>query len=143
MAPIAPEQIVSRAPVAATGRRNVSIGGGSISGGTVSNAARVLAGLRPSLRSCYERETSSGTGSIRFTLAVGPSGEVMSVSPMVGGSLSSQLTACASSRLKATKFAAPEGGSATIQFPATFAIEGVALDVRAPKKEAKPQASGL
>jgi hypothetical protein len=142
-APLAREHIASSPPAAATARRIVSIGGGAVSGGNISNASRVLARLRVPLRGCYERETSSGTGSIRFIVTVGPSGEVTNVTTTVGGDLPTQLAACATSLLKTIKFEAPEGGSATIQFPARFAIEGIALDTRPAKNESKARASGL
>jgi hypothetical protein len=143
MAPIESAQVASRAPNAATGRRKVSMGGGAVSGGSVSNAARMIAGLRSQLTDCYARETSVGTGSIRFTLAVGPSGAVTNVTTAPAGGLSSQLVACATSRVKTAKFEVSEGGGATVQFPATFTIEGTPFDARPAKNNAKARASGL
>jgi hypothetical protein len=111
-------------------RRNVSIGGAAVSGGTVSNAARVVAGLRKGLRDCYTRETSEATGSIRFTITVGASGAVTNVKAQRGGDLSSNLVACSTAFVGGAKFDAPQGGAATIQVPTTFRIDRSAERVR-------------
>lgn len=108
--------------LSSTGGRNVSVGGAAVSGGNVSNAARVVAGLRKGLRDCYARENSDAAGSIRFTIKVGPTGSVTSTSAQPSGGLSSQLVACATGVIRAAKFEAPEGGSAVIAVPATFVL---------------------
>jgi hypothetical protein len=89
----------------------------------VSNAARVVASLRAGLRDCYAHETSDGVGSIRYTLSVGANGAVSNVSAAPSGDLSSTLIACATARLQAAKFEAPEGGAATIRFPVRFTVQ--------------------
>jgi hypothetical protein len=105
------------------GKRNASLGGAAISGGNVSNAARVIAGLRSGLRDCYQREQSDAEGAIRFRLTVGAGGEVTAVSAQPSGGATGQLVQCTTARVRAAKFNAPEGGSATIAFPVTFVIE--------------------
>ena len=105
------------------GKRNASVGGSSVSGGTVGNAARVVAGLRAGLRDCYSRETSNTVGSIRFTLSVGANGAVSNVSAAPSGELSSGLLACATAHLRGAKFDPPEGGAASIRIPVTFTIQ--------------------
>lgn len=102
------------------GLRNTSVGGGAVSGGNVSNAARMIAGLRAPLRSCYASDPSSAPGSLRFSVALGASGAVASVSSARSGGLSDRLVACATSAVQRAQFAAPEGGKAVIAFPVTF-----------------------
>jgi len=105
------------------GKRNASVGGSSVSGGTMGNAARVVAGLRAGLRDCYARETSDAAGSIRFTLTVGANGAVSNVSAAPSGALSSGLLTCATTHVSAAKFDPPEGGAASIRIPVTFFIQ--------------------
>lgn len=119
-APAAPPPVPQ---VKTTGQRNVSIGGAAISGGNVSNAARVVAGFRKPLRDCYSLDTTGTEGSIRFTIKVGPTGAVSGVNAQPGGPFSSQLMACATSVIRAAKFDAPEGGAAQVVVPTVFVIQ--------------------
>jgi Ca-activated chloride channel family protein len=106
---------------------NASVGGAAVSGGTVSNAARVVAGMRPGFRNCFQRAlaqdpTLSG-GTLRLTIKIGPAGEVTNVTPSPGGSLPPNVVACVVSRARAAQFDAPSGGSATIVVPVTFSAQ--------------------
>jgi hypothetical protein len=105
------------------GTRNASVGGASVFGGNIDNAARVIAGLRAGLRDCYSRETSAGVGAIRFRLSVSSTGSVSNVSVASTGELSSGLVACTTARIRAAKFDPPDTGAATVQFPVTFTIQ--------------------
>jgi hypothetical protein len=101
---------------------NASVGGASVAGGNVSNASRVVAGMRAGFRACYQRELSNNPdaqGSIRLSIRVGPGGEVQSVSASPSGNLGSAV-ACVQARAQAAQFDPPEGGSATIVVPVTF-----------------------
>lgn len=106
--------------------RNASIGGGSVFGGNVSNAARVIAGLRGAMRSCYVSDPSSGDGALRLKLVLGPNGAVTSVSstrspgPRGGPGPSERVAACSASAAQHAQFAPPERGKAEINFPVTF-----------------------
>jgi hypothetical protein len=102
---------------------NASVGGAAVSGGTVSNAARVVAGMRAGFRNCYQRglaENPDAAGSIRLTIRVGPGGEVAGVSPAPSGSLPASVISCVVARAQAAQFDPPEGGSAVIAVPVTF-----------------------
>jgi Vault protein inter-alpha-trypsin domain/von Willebrand factor type A domain len=104
-------------------RGNANVGGVAVSGGTVSNAARVAAGMRAGFRACYQRglqENPDAQGSVRLTMRIGPSGEVVAVAPSPAGSLPSSVVACVVSRAQRAQFDAPEGGAATIVVPVTF-----------------------
>ncbi|MCA9597075.1 MAG: AgmX/PglI C-terminal domain-containing protein [Myxococcales bacterium] len=100
-----------------------SVGGAAVSGGTVSNASRVVAGMRAGFRACYNRglqENPDAQGSIRLTIRVGPGGEVQGVSASAGGNLPGSVVSCVRSRASAAQFDPPEGGSAVINVPVTF-----------------------
>jgi hypothetical protein len=102
---------------------NASVGGASVSGGTVSNAARVVAGMRAGFRNCYQRglaENPDASGSIRLTIRVGAGGEVAGVTPSASGSLPASVVSCVVARAQAAQFDPPEGGSAVIAVPVTF-----------------------
>jgi hypothetical protein len=108
---------------AKSGRGNASIGGAAVSGGSVRNAARVIASLRGGLRECYQRGESDAEGAILFRLTVGANGAVTAVSAQPSGGVNGDLVQCTTARVRGAKFDAPEGGSATIAFPVTFVIE--------------------
>jgi hypothetical protein len=102
---------------------NASVGGANVSGGNVSNAARVVAGMRAGFRNCYQRglaENPDAAGSIRLTIRVGPGGEVAGVSPSPSGNLPASVISCVVARAQAAQFDQPEGGSAVIAVPVTF-----------------------
>jgi hypothetical protein len=102
---------------------NASVGGAAVSGGNVSNAARVVAGMRAGFRNCYQRglaENPDAAGSIRLTIRVGAGGEVAGVSPSPSGSLPASVISCVVARAQAAQFDPPEGGSAVIAVPVTF-----------------------
>jgi outer membrane biosynthesis protein TonB len=102
---------------------NASVGGAAVSGGTVSNASRVVAGMRAGFRACYQRglaENPDAAGSIRLTIRVGAGGEVAGVSASQSGSLPASVVSCVQARAQAAQFDAPDGGSAVIAVPVTF-----------------------
>ncbi len=102
---------------------NANVGGASVSGGSVSNAARVVAGMRAGFRACYMRglnENPDAQGNIRLSIKVGPGGEVTGVTATPSGSLPASVVACVQARARAAQFDAPEGGSAAIMVPVTF-----------------------
>ena len=102
---------------------SANVGGASVSGGTVSNAARVVAGMRAGFRSCYNRglaENPDAQGSIRLSIRVGPGGEVQGVTASSSGNLPGSVTSCVQSRAQAAQFDPPEGGSAVVVVPVSF-----------------------
>ncbi|HKY37428.1 MAG TPA: AgmX/PglI C-terminal domain-containing protein [Polyangiaceae bacterium] len=102
---------------------NASVGGPAVSGGTVNNAARVVAGMRAGFRSCYQRglaENPDAAGNIRLTIRVGAGGEVAGVTATPSGSLPASVVSCVQSRAQAAQFDPPEGGAAVIAVPVTF-----------------------
>ena len=101
---------------------NASVGGASVAGGAVSNASRVVAGMRAGFRACYQRELQNNPdaeGKISLVIRVGPGGEVTGVTANATGNLGGAV-ACVKSRAMAAQFDPPEGGSAAINVPVTF-----------------------
>jgi hypothetical protein len=102
---------------------NASVGGAAVSGGTVSNAARVVAGMRAGFRACYNRALANNPdaqGRINLAIKVGPGGEVSGVSASSSGSLPPDVVGCVQARARAARFDPPQGGMARINVPVTF-----------------------
>jgi hypothetical protein len=104
-------------------RGNANVGGATTSGGNVSNAARVVAGMRAGFRNCYNRglaENPDAQGSIRLSIRVGPGGEVQGVTASPSGNLPGSVVSCVQARASAAQFDPPEGGSAVVVVPVSF-----------------------
>lgn len=102
---------------------NASTGAANVSGGTVSNAARVVAGMRAGFRNCYNRALAQNPdveGRIALSIRVGPGGEVQGVSAAPSGNLPDSVVSCVKARAQAAQFDPPQGGLAVIQVPVTF-----------------------
>jgi hypothetical protein len=119
---------VSGAPSAASAVKgpvgSVGVGGAAVSGGSVANAASVVAGMAAGFRRCYNRglqENPDMKGTIRLTLKIGPNGEVEGASPSGGGNLSGTVISCCAGVASSRQFAPPDGGGATIIIPVSFA----------------------
>lgn len=119
---IAPADAGSAAPVARPPGGTTSVAPPLVTG-DVPNAQSVVAGMAPGFRRCYQRELSQGNpnaeGSVRFTVRVGPNGEVMSASPS-GGGLPGSLISCAQARVLSAQFSPPSNGGATLVIPVSF-----------------------
>jgi Ca-activated chloride channel family protein len=107
---------------------NASVGGAAVSGGTVSNAARVVAGMRAGFRACFQRGLAEDPtlqgGSLRLTINVAVDGTVRSATPgAVTGNLPASVVGCVVGRAIRAQFDAPEGGNATITVPVTFTVQ--------------------
>ncbi|HEU5074269.1 MAG TPA: AgmX/PglI C-terminal domain-containing protein [Polyangiaceae bacterium] len=112
------EKIVKQGP-----KGSADVGGAAVSGGTVSNASRVVAGMRAGFRNCYNRglaQNPDSQGSIRLSIRVGPGGEVQSVTAVPAGNLPGSVVGCVKARASAAQFAPPEGGNAVVVVPVTF-----------------------
>ncbi|MFO0615595.1 MAG: AgmX/PglI C-terminal domain-containing protein [Polyangiaceae bacterium] len=98
-----------------------------IAGGrAVPNASAVVAGLAARFRRCYKDALQldpAAAGKIRLTTKLGPSGDVVSVTPATTGSLPASAVDCVKRAIEGAHFDAPAGGSATIVVPVTFAAQ--------------------
>jgi hypothetical protein len=103
---------------------NATLGGVTVRGGPVSNAARVIAGMRAGFRNCYQRGLAldpTAQGSLRLVINVTASGAVTSVAPStLSGSLPAPVVACVVARARAAQFAPPESGSPVVSMTVTF-----------------------
>lgn len=103
-------------------KANVS-GSGSVSGGKISNAERVIAMARAKARACYQQGLGANPdmeGRASFTLSVSGSGSVSSASVSPSGSLSPSVASCIKGALSGLSFDPPEGGAATISGSFSF-----------------------
>jgi TonB family protein len=95
----------------------------SVAGGSISNAAKVVAAMRAAFRQCYQKgldQNPDAQGNIRLSIKVGPGGEVTNVSATPSGNLPPGVTDCVTARARRAQFDPPEGGSAVVQVPVTF-----------------------
>jgi hypothetical protein len=98
-------------------------GGGSVSGGKISNASRIIGLARAKARACYQQGLSSNPdmeGRASFTLTISGSGSVSSASVSPSGSLSPGVASCIKGALSGLSFDPPEGGSATVSGSFSF-----------------------
>jgi hypothetical protein len=89
----------------------------------VSNAERVVAGLRPKFRACYNKGLTSDpsmSGSVTITAKVAPNGEVTAADSGAGGGLSADVQACIARVVKNAQFDPPGGSGSTINIPVKF-----------------------
>jgi len=102
---------------------NASVAAPSVAGGNITNASRVVAGMRAGFRNCYNRglqENPDAHGSIKLSITVGPGGEVTNVTATPSGNLPSSVIGCVQARARAAQFDPPEGGSAVVVVPVTL-----------------------
>jgi hypothetical protein len=105
---------------------NANVGAAEIRGGQVSNAERVVAGMKAGFRACYNRGLASNPdlqGAVKITAKIGPNGEVASATPSGGGTLGDEVVACLVRRVQSATFNPPEGGGASIVIPITFVLQ--------------------
>lgn len=102
---------------------NANVGGAAVSGGTISDASRVVARMRAGFRACYQKglaQNPDAQGNIRLTIRVGPGGEVTGVTATPSGNLPPAVVSCVEARARSAQFSPPEGGSAAVVVPVTF-----------------------
>jgi hypothetical protein len=101
----------------------ISIDTAALRGVLWSNGSQALSTAQAGLQRCYElglREDPRLRGAIRVTARIGANGAVQSCEESHEG-LSPTLVACVVESIRRTPFAAPEGGSATVVVPVSFA----------------------
>jgi hypothetical protein len=95
-----------------------------LTGGSVANASRVVAGMRAGFRRCFNAGLSADpnmSGAIRLTLKIGATGAVADAKATSTGTLSPALVQCIEARARAAQFDPPNGNSATLVIPINFA----------------------
>jgi hypothetical protein len=95
---------------------------GALDGGTVVNAASVVARMRSRFRRCYQSQLKAGQpvhGSVKLTATLGARGEVTGVSHQGDPSLE-PVVPCLKSVVRTGAFPPPNGGAAIVEIPLTF-----------------------
>ncbi len=104
----------------------VGVGGASVSGGTVSNAAAVVASMAAGFRRCFNRglqDDPNMKGTVRVTAKIDKNGDVLGATPSASGTLSENVVNCVVARVSSAKFSPPEGGAAVIVIPVSMTAE--------------------
>ncbi len=97
--------------------------GGASATVPVSDADRVIAGLRPRFRACYQTGLNSDpsmAGKVQITAKIGPNGEVNSADVASNTGLSASVASCIARAIKNAQFSAPGGSGSTLSVPVTF-----------------------
>ncbi len=93
----------------------------------VANAERVVAGLRPKFKACYQKGLASDpgmSGSVKISAKISPNGEVDSATNAGGSGLSPDVVQCIQKAVQRAQFDAPGGSGSTIVIPVTFVQQG-------------------
>lgn len=93
----------------------------------VSNAERVVAGLRPGFRACYNQGLQSDpgmSGKVVVAAKISPNGEVASADAAQNTGLSPGVVQCILRKVRNAQFDAPGPNGSTIQIPVTFVQQG-------------------
>jgi hypothetical protein len=101
--------------------------GGSTATVPISDADRVIAGLRGRFRACYQQGLNSDpsmSGKVLISARVGPNGEVQSADVASNTGLSPSVASCIAGHVRRATFSAPGGGGSTLQIPVTFVQQG-------------------
>ena len=113
------KQVEVKKPVGGLASASVS----SMSGGTITDASRVVGGMQAGLRRCYKRaldEDPTARGSLRVVAQIGPNGEVRSAQVSGSGGMPSSMTSCVQRVVQSAQFTLSEGGGATLVIPMGF-----------------------
>jgi hypothetical protein len=89
----------------------------------VANAERVIAGLRPKFRLCYNQGLAQDpgmSGSVTMTVKIAPNGEVNSADAAANTGLSDSVVKCISRALKNAQFDPPGSSGSVLNVPAKF-----------------------
>jgi hypothetical protein len=101
--------------------------GGTSATVPISDADRVIAGLRGRFRSCYQTGLNSDpsmSGKVLISARVGPNGEVSGADIASNTGLSPSVAQCIAGVVRRATFSAPGGGGSTLQIPVTFVQQG-------------------
>ncbi|HET9931616.1 MAG TPA: hypothetical protein VFQ35_13040, partial [Polyangiaceae bacterium] len=99
----------------------------NVQGGTISNAARVVASMRAGFRACYNRglgEDPDSEGTLRVTMLVAPQGHVIRTDLGATDSLPANVLSCIRARAQAAQFdAVAEGVPSRVSVTLTLATD--------------------
>ena len=96
----------------------------SVKPGRVANASAVVASFAPDFRVCYNaalRQAPDAAGAFCITAKIGVAGEVVGTAIELLNDLPPSVGECAAAVVQRARFSPPDGGSATIVIPVSFA----------------------
>lgn len=103
---------------------HVAFGSPALRGGQIPGAQGVLAATAAGVNRCYLhglQQSPTLAGSLTLRLAIGPTGQVLSVTPGAVSGLSQELVACLVQGYQQVVFPPPDGATeATLDLPITF-----------------------
>jgi hypothetical protein len=105
---------------------DVRVGATSVVGATVPDVDRVLAGMRPGFRACYNKGLAADptmSGKLVLSIKVAANGDIDAVTKASGSGLSSEVESCMIARAKRATFSAPTSGGATVQVPIDCVVQ--------------------
>ncbi len=120
-----PGAVYGAPPALSIPRAKVTVGTLAVTGASVPNAQRVVAGMRAGFRNCYQRGLVADptlSGELTVTIKVAPGGEALQARATAVKNVGADVTSCVEHRAAAASFDAREGAS-TITFPVTFTTE--------------------
>ena len=96
----------------------------SVKPGRVANASAVVASFAPAFRDCYNAmllHDGDAAGGVCLTAKIGAGGEVVSTAIDLRNGLPPSVGECAAAVVQRAQFSPPDGGTATIVIPVSFA----------------------
>jgi hypothetical protein len=102
---------------------SANVGSADIRVGTVSDASRAIARMRPGFHQCYTNALASNpdaAGKITLQIQIGADGGVTGVTASVSGNLPAEVVNCVKRRASGGKFSPPDSGTAVISVPVSF-----------------------
>ncbi len=91
--------------------------------GVVSDAARVVAGMRGGFHACYRQAllvNPDARGHVQLVMTVAPNGSVSNATASLSGNLPGTVSGCVQRRAYAAQFSPPQGGQARVVVPITM-----------------------
>ena len=104
---------------------NATVDVPQMSSGSVSDAPRVVDGMRAAFRNCYQRGIDQNPdvhGTVNIVAKIRSDGDVASATARGGESLGPTVVECVLNRVRVATFDPPEGDAATVRIPVTFSV---------------------
>jgi hypothetical protein len=117
---------VAGAGAGAGGDAGASLGGAASDAGATASivgADRVIAGLRPRFRACYQQGLATDRkmrGRVVLSTSVSGKGDVVAVTPTQVDGMSANVVTCLVTVMKKATFTAPGGAGSSLQVPVAF-----------------------
>lgn len=104
-------------------RGNATLAPATFTGGTVPDADRVVAGLRPRFRQCFQQGLNQNpkmAGKVAITAKIDPTGDVSAATGTPDATVDQSVASCMANVTRRATFSSPGGAGATMTFTATL-----------------------